>query len=268
MLQKVPSRKEKGLLPLAQLLLLFVLVLVRVAVVAGAACAFAKAAQEQQLLEFDEDQDEKKNLNENEERDNNWIVELHRNLFNTQDHSNGRATGIRGSSTSNQEQQQQHREAQGGYGYGGGGGSSKYMKVIHELFDNVDKIERVVSPYKENQEVIGVKTVTTSTDPDVAANIQLHVSQMADLLLSSDDGGRRIRQWDPLFVEIFDNADDYTMTYANYEDGDKIGVEVTESGTTPCAIALVQAHAQTVSAFVTNGHDEAMNEHAVPDSCD
>lgn len=150
----------------------------------------------------------------------------------------------------------------------GGGGHMDAMSVIMELLTSADEqlIDRVVQPLyqQDTAEQVGVETFTTSSDPSVASNIQLHVMQMQALLKLAQDGqGGNIRHWDPLFAALHDAADEIELEMAPLENG----VHAWHGGTTRCAAALVQAHADAVSKFASNGHDEAMVSHPVPEVC-
>jgi hypothetical protein len=136
-------------------------------------------------------------------------------------------------------------------GRGGGGGGGEHTELIHNLVDNREAIERRVT-----RESSGATTVTTSTDPQVSDWIQEHVEQMLALI----ENNGRIRQWDPLYVALFDNQDDIT-TSATRVDG---GIRVRLQGSTGCAIDLVQAHADVVSAFLSEGYDEVQASHDAP----
>jgi hypothetical protein len=90
----------------------------------------------------------------------------------------------------------------------GGGGHMDAMSVIMDLLTSADEqlIDRVVQPLFQNDtsEQVGVETFTTSSDPNVASNIQLHVMQMQALLKLAQDGqGGNLRHWDPLFSRPF-----------------------------------------------------------------
>jgi hypothetical protein len=45
------------------------------------------------------------------------------------------------------------------------------------------------------------------------------------------------------------------------------GIKVKETGSTDCAIALVQAHSSTVLKFIKNGRSELRTSHPVPAAC-
>lgn len=124
-------------------------------------------------------------------------------------------------------------------------------KWFHFLLDNRAKIRRTTTRTAE-----GVETVTESDHPEVAAGIQTHVAAMHARLKE----GRGIHLRDPLFREVFRHADKISMKIT---DTDK-GVRVVEISDDPYVASLIQAHADVVSQFIKNGHDEVRKNHAVP----
>ena len=71
--------------------------------------------------------------------------------------------------------------------------------------------------------------------------------------------GRPIHQRDPLFAELFKNAD---RIEARHEL--TAGVGVIETSKDAYVVKLLQAHAEVVSAFLANGMSEMMKNHPVP----
>ena len=65
----------------------------------------------------------------------------------------------------------------------------------------------------------------------------------------ASDGGGRVRNWDPLFREIFDHRSEIVMEIETVEGG----VRVTETSENPAVAALIKAHAYKVSEFVARG---------------
>ena len=153
--------------------------------------------------------------------------------------------------------------------------------LIHKLLDSSHLIERTV-----NQTVTGIVSHTWSEDEQVDEWIKQHVAQMQSFM----ENGRRIRQHDPLFVAIFDNAPliDFNYVTSDSDDGDDgdgeeageengsdssldvvidKGVFVNETSTDPCSIALIQAHADAVSGFIESGRASMHQDHEVPDIC-
>lgn len=149
---------------------------------------------------------------------------------------------------------------QGGRGMGGGmrGGGMMNdpahqadMQLFHVLLDNGPRITRVVTVRSD-----GVESVTESDDAAVAKAIQLHVASMSARVKEA----RPIHQRDPLFREVFKNADKIVVQYESTAKG----VKVVETSTDPYVAKLIQAHAEVVTAFIANGRAEAMKDHAVP----
>ena len=145
----------------------------------------------------------------------------------------------------------------GGGGMGMGGGRSD-MATIHNLIDNRHTIQRIVNITDD-----GIRSTTWSENEEVSAWIKQHVAEMSALLESSSG---RIRQWDDLFAKVFDLRDSHTMQY--HDRDDKMGVDVEQYGINKCAIGLVQAHAEVVSAFIDRGYEEVHKNHDVPAVCD
>ena len=156
----------------------------------------------------------------------------------------------------------------GGGGMGGHGGMSKrdMMNTIHDLIDNRGLIVRE----KENTED-GIWSYTYSENEEVGGWIQLHVEQMMSLM-NSENG--RIRGWDDLFAELFDNRDKHEIiNVENVDDDGSVGVRLKQvvsdegAGDETCIKALIQEHANVVSNFVSRGRDEMHDNHPVPQEC-
>ncbi len=102
----------------------------------------------------------------------------------------------------------------------------------------------------------GIESVTESDNAEVAALIQDHVAAMKVRI----ENGYRIRMWDPMFREIFDNADKIRMTFEHTAKG----VKVREVSDDPYVARLIQAHAKVVSGFVERGSAESQLAHDPP----
>ncbi|HEX9241758.1 MAG TPA: hypothetical protein VF875_04895, partial [Anaeromyxobacter sp.] len=132
------------------------------------------------------------------------------------------------------------------------GGSMKEMSAIHGLLSDHTKIQRSVEDIPN-----GVRTVTTSEDPEVAALIREHVWQMKERI----EQGRPIRQMDPLFRELFKNHEHIHIAIENVQGG----VRVTETSDTPRVTPLIRQHARrAVSEFVAEGMPRAMRPTPLP----
>ncbi len=136
-------------------------------------------------------------------------------------------------------------------GMGMGGNQPPDMKTIHSLFDNHKNITRTVKNISN-----GVETVTESDDPKVKALIVEHSWAMKVRL----EKKQPIRQWDPLFAELFRNSDKIKLEITATEKG----VKITETSTDPYVVKLIQAHAAGVSEFVKEGMPSMHKEHPLP----
>jgi YHS domain-containing protein len=132
-----------------------------------------------------------------------------------------------------------------------GSGNREDMVTIHQLLGDHKKIKRTVTKLAN-----GVQTLTESADPKVAASIKEHALAMQKRVKD----GRPIRNWDPLFAEIFQNHTKISMTVTLT----KNGVKVTETSKDPYVATLVQWHAEGVSGFVKEGMAGMHKEHPAP----
>ncbi|MCA9015922.1 MAG: hypothetical protein KDA77_11375, partial [Planctomycetaceae bacterium] len=139
----------------------------------------------------------------------------------------------------------------GGQGPGQGQAHDRDHQDFRFLLTNHQKIKRTVQELPN-----GVKTLTESNDPQVAAKIQEHVYWMKERI----EKKQPIRMRDPLFAELFKHADQIKMAYEKTANG----VRVTETSDNPYVAQLIKAHAKTVSGFVERGFPEAMKNHPVP----
>lgn len=145
----------------------------------------------------------------------------------------------------------QGRQGQGGGGQMKGPGRPE-AQVIHFLIENHESLERSVEEIPG-----GVRTRTVSKDPEIIDAVRIHVRQMVDLI----HGGGRIRNWDPLFVEIFDHREAIEMEITDIEGG----VEVTETSGDDQVALLIRAHAVKVEEFVARGLEAYREETPLPD---
>ena len=127
------------------------------------------------------------------------------------------------------------------------------MQPIRQMLMNHEQIERRVENLPN-----GVKTWTTSKDPEIAAAIQKHVRQMHERLKER----KPIRQMDPLFRELFKHADKIDMQIEDIENG----VLVVETSADPQVVKLIQQHAhRAVSEFAEQGMQRAMQPTPLPE---
>ncbi len=98
----------------------------------------------------------------------------------------------------------------------------------------------------------GVEAITESDDPDVAARIRNHAFAMQRRMRD----GSRVRQWDPVFVALFDRHDAVRLDVHATEKG----VHIIETSDDPEVVRILQSHAAGVSDMVKRGSDAARNE--------
>ena len=139
----------------------------------------------------------------------------------------------------------------GGFGHGADDRHNADHEVFQFLLTHHKQITRKVTERPD-----GVETLTESDHPKVAAKIKEHVEWMKYRIGNTNP----IRMRDPLFAELFRNANKIKMEHV---DTDK-GVRVVETSDDPYVVKLIQSHAKVVSGFVDRGFAEAMKNHAVP----
>ncbi|MCA9060233.1 MAG: hypothetical protein KDA85_17110, partial [Planctomycetaceae bacterium] len=152
--------------------------------------------------------------------------------------------------------EQQVPDGRRGMGQGHGHADDDQHEKDHQdffyLLERRDAIRREVRNLPN-----GIETVTESDDQDVAARIQVHVESMYDRV----ENGNPIRMRDPLFREIFANAEKITMDVEHTDHG----VLVRETSEDPHVVKLLQEHAQVVNLFIRNGYQELPKNHAIPE---
>jgi hypothetical protein len=134
------------------------------------------------------------------------------------------------------------------------GGMMKDMMPIRSLLMNHDAITRTVQDIPG-----GVRTVTTSKDPEIAKTIRTHVWQMKERLTKNEP----IRQGDPLFRQIFLHHNEINLQVQDIPGG----VRTVETSKNPQATLLIRQHARAaVSEFVKYGMPRAMQPTPLPKS--
>ncbi|MBR9844412.1 MAG: hypothetical protein GYB25_14730 [Rhodobacteraceae bacterium] len=140
-------------------------------------------------------------------------------------------------------------------GHGGSGERAERHRrdqgVFHELLRRHDVIRRSVEEIEG-----GIRAVTESDDPEVAAMIRDHAGEMHRRM----EEGFGLRHWDPAFAEIFAQKDKVRMVI---EATDK-GVVVEETSEDANVAVLIRAHGAVVSAFVREGGRAAAQESPLP----
>ncbi len=116
------------------------------------------------------------------------------------------------------------------------------MLVIHELVANHDRITRTVTNLPD-----GIRTVTESTDPQLAQRIKEHVANMHQRVGEGHDP---------------DLPPETAAVHAMFSNHDKIqttieptatGVVVTQRSADPATVAILQQHASEVTDLVKGG---------------
>ena len=126
------------------------------------------------------------------------------------------------------------------------------MASIHALLADHEKIRREVEDIPQ-----GVRSVTTSDDPDVAALIRRHVWEMKSRM----EQGRPIRRMDPLFRELFAHHDRIHMEIEEVPGG----ARVVETSDDPQVVLLIRQHARAVSEFAERGMDRMHEPTPLPE---
>jgi len=127
------------------------------------------------------------------------------------------------------------------------------MGPIHGLLTQHEKIHRTVEEIPG-----GVRTVTTSEDPQVTDLIRTHVREMKERI----EKGQPIRQMDPLFREIFRHHEKIRLEIEDVPGG----VRATETSDDPQVTLLIRQHAKrAVSEFVQGGMNRAMQGTPLPE---
>ena len=132
--------------------------------------------------------------------------------------------------------------------------TTSQLQVIHTLLVNHDRITRSVTNLPD-----GIRTVTESDDPALAAQIKTHVAEMGGRVGAGDDPGLPIES-DALHA-IFRGNDKIATSY---DTTDK-GVAVVQTSDDAKTVAALQTHAAEVSELVRGGmaalHTAMMKNH-------
>lgn len=126
------------------------------------------------------------------------------------------------------------------------------MGTIHSLFDERERITRTVKKLPD-----GVETLTESEDEKVRKLIREHVGAMYQRMARKQP----IRMWDPLYAELFRNADKIKFEMQNTAKG----IRVVETSTDPRVARMLNAHAEGVTEFLKEGMAAMHKSHPVPD---
>jgi hypothetical protein len=120
------------------------------------------------------------------------------------------------------------------------GDDGQDMQIVHQLFAYHDQIRRSVETVPG-----GVKTVTESDNPEIAALIQQHVASMHQRL----EAGRWFAMMSQTLPTLFQNADHYQRQSQLTDNG----VEVTKTSDDSTLAETLREHAQEVTQYVENG---------------
>lgn len=129
-----------------------------------------------------------------------------------------------------------------GPGMMGGNATRGERSDIHDLFSNHDQIKRTVTNLPD-----GIRTVTESDDPQVAATIKKHVAEMGKRVEEGRDPGLPIET--PALRAIFRDKDKIKTAYETTEKG----IIVVQTSTDARAVKALQDHAAEVSDLAQRG---------------
>jgi hypothetical protein len=127
-------------------------------------------------------------------------------------------------------------------GMAGDSATMEQLRVIHTLFINHDRIKRTVTNLPN-----GIRTVTESDDPQIAALLKTHVSDMMKRVGNGDDPGLPIES-DALH-SIFRDKDKIRTSVETTANG----VVVVQTSDDSKVVAELQEHATQVTDFAEQG---------------
>ncbi|HYD00879.1 MAG TPA: hypothetical protein VEB22_06595 [Phycisphaerales bacterium] len=134
--------------------------------------------------------------------------------------------------------------------------SAPVGSVAHDRGVFTELLQKHTRIRREFREIDGgIESLTESDDPRVAALIVEHVQAMKKRV----ETGARIRQWDPLYVAVFDAGERIRLEIERTGKG----VRVRETSSDPEVVKLIRQHAGVVSGFVSLGSEESAKEHPV-----
>ena len=123
-----------------------------------------------------------------------------------------------------------------------------FQDKIHQLFAHPEKIRRRVDITAK-----GYVARTTTSDPELAEVLQIHVKQMSGRLAD----GMPVRRWRPAFGEFFARYDEMQHQFKDLKKG--IRAEVTAGS--PEAIAAAHNHAFIILDFSSQGERQMHQPH-------
>ena len=127
-------------------------------------------------------------------------------------------------------------------GMNGGSATMDERRDIHGLLFNHDRVKRTVTNLSD-----GIRTVTESDDPAVAATIKKHVADMGKRVEEGRDPGLPIES--PALHSIFRDKDKIKTAYETTEKG----IVVVQTSTDATAVKALQDHAAEVTDLAQRG---------------
>ncbi|GLH76539.1 hypothetical protein SSBR45G_14470 [Bradyrhizobium sp. SSBR45G] len=124
----------------------------------------------------------------------------------------------------------------------GGSATMEERAGIHGLLFNHDRVERTVTNLPD-----GIRTVTESDDPEVAATIKKHVADMGKRIEQGRDPGLPIES--PALHSLFRYKDKIKTTYETTEKG----IIVVQTSTDAKTVKALQDHAAEVTDLAQRG---------------
>jgi len=125
------------------------------------------------------------------------------------------------------------------------------MRDAHALVFDHASVTRSVEKLSN-----GVRTVTTTSNPEMLPVLRKHPRQMGELYQQ----GGMVRGWDPLFRELAAVSDKVKMEVKDIENG----VEVLSTSEDAEVVKLIQAHADKVSEMARRGVPAMQEATAIP----
>jgi hypothetical protein len=127
-------------------------------------------------------------------------------------------------------------------GMNGGSATAAEHSDIRDLFFNHESVKRTVTNLPD-----GIRTVTESDDPQVAATIKKHVAEMGKRVEERRDPGLPIES--PALHSIFRNNDKIKTAYETTEKG----IIVVQTSADATAVKALQDHAAEVTDLAQRG---------------
>ena len=127
-------------------------------------------------------------------------------------------------------------------GMNGGSATMDERRDIQGLLFNHDRIKRTVTNLLD-----GIRTITESDDPELAATIKKHVADMGKRVEEGRDPGLPIES--PALHSIFRDKDKIKTTYETTEKG----IVVVQTSTDATAVKALQDHAAEVTDLAQRG---------------